>query len=337
MDTTPPMTFRSAAGLALPALSLGLWQNFGATTAYADQRALVHHALERGITHLDLANNYGPPPGAAEESVGRMLRELPRDELVIATKAGYRGWEGPYGEGGSRASLLKSLDASLRRLGLDHVDIFYSHRFDPTTPLQETIGALATALATGRARYVGISSYSARRTREAAQAAADLGIPLLATQVSSSMINRWITVPDDTGDSLLDTAAKLGMGVLAFSPLAQGMLTERYLDGIPPDSRAARGGSLRAEYLSSENLAHVRRLAKLAADRGQPLAQCAIGWALNDPRVTSVVVGARTPDQLDGLLGALDAAPFTPEELAVVESVPADSGVNLWGVRSSDL
>lgn len=331
------------SGLRLPTISLGLWQNFGEADPQATQREIVLHAVERGVTHLDLANNYGPPGGAAEESMGRLLaRELRpvRDELVVTTKAGYRMGPGPYGEGGSRKYLLSSLDASLRRLGLDHVDIFYSHRFDPTTPLTETVGALATAVRSGRARYAGISSYSARRTREALEVAARLGVDLVVTQVSYSMLNRWVEEPDPHDParaSVLDVAGSEGLGVVAFSPLAQGMLTDRYLDGVPAGSRAARGGPLRQSFLSEENLGHVRRLHALAREHGRSLATTAILWAMRDERVTSVLLGASSTQQLDDNLAALDAPALSPEEVAAVEALPADAGINIWASRSSDL
>lgn len=345
MNPTPPtpgLPHRrlGRSGLTLPVVSLGLWQNFGHADPVATQREIVLHAVDRGVTHLDLANNYGPPGGAAEETVGRLLaRELRpvRDELVVTTKAGYRMGPGPYGEGGSRKYLLSSLDASLRRLGLDHVDVFYSHRFDPTTPLTETIGALATAVRSGRARYAGISSYSARRTREALEVAADVGVDLVVTQVSYSMLNRWIEEPDASGESLLDVAGRAGTGVVAFSPLAQGMLTDKYLRGTPEGSRAARGGPLRGEFLSPENLERVRRLDALARAHGRSLARTAIAWAARDPRVTSVLVGARSVAQLDDSLAALDGPPLSDEEVAAVAEIPSDTGINLWGSRSSDL
>ncbi|MCB7137759.1 aldo/keto reductase [Cellulosimicrobium marinum] len=328
------------SGLTLPTLSLGLWQNFGEADPVATQREIVLHAVDRGVTHLDLANNYGPPGGAAEESFGRLLaRDLRpvRDELVVTTKAGYRMGPGPYGEGGSRKYLLASLDASLRRLGVDHVDIFYSHRFDPTTPLTETVGALATAVRSGRARHVGISSYSARRTREALSVAADLGIDLAVTQVSYSMLNRWIEEPDADAGSVLDVAGEAGLGVVAFSPLAQGMLTDKYLHGTPDDSRAARGGPLRPEYLSPANLERVRHLDGLARAQGRTLAATALVWALRNPRVTTVLVGASSVRQLDANLAALDAPPLSDEELRAVDAIPVDTGINLWASRSSDL
>jgi L-glyceraldehyde 3-phosphate reductase len=330
------------SGLELGVATLGLWQNFGAARPFAEQRELVLRAIDLGITHLDLANNYGPPPGAAEESVGRLLaRDLApyRDELVIATKAGYRAWPGPYGEDGSRKYLLASLDRSLARLGLDHVDVFYSHRYDPSTPLEETLGALATALDSGRARYVGLSSYSAARTVQATAVARSMGLDLTLHQPSYSMLNRWVEQPEDAagGRSLLDVTADVGLGVAAFSPLAQGMLTDRYLDGVPADSRAARGGPLRPAYLGAGNLSHVRALAAIAAGRGQSLAQLAIAWVLRDPRVTTVVLGPRTPAQLEDSLHAVDGPPLTPDELAAIDLHAVDAGVNLWGPRSSDL
>lgn len=330
------------SGLMLPEVSLGLWQNFGGATPFAAQRDVVLAAVDLGITHLDLANNYGPPPGAAEESVGRILaRELApyRDQLVVSTKAGYRQWPGPYGEHGSRKYLLASLDQSLDRLRLDHVDLFYSHRFDPRTPLEETIGALGTALTSGRARAVGISSYSASRTAQALEVASSLGVPLTICQPSYSMLNRWVEQPDPAADgrSLLEVASDGGLGVAAFSPLAQGMLTDHYLHGVPPDSRAARGGPLRPEYLSAANLAHVRALDAIARARGQSLAQMAIAWVLRDPRVTTVVLGARTREQLEANLGALRQPSFTADELAAIDLDAVDGGVNLWGPRSSDL
>lgn len=337
-----PLRRAGRTGLDLPAVTLGLWQNFGDGTPFADQRALVLRAFDLGVVHLDLANNYGPPPGAAEESVGRLLATdlAPyRDELLIATKAGYRQWPGPYGEFGSRKYLLASLDQSLRRLGLDHVDVFYSHRFDPDTPLEETIGALKTAVDSGRARYAGISSYSARRTREALAVADAIGLPLALHQPSYSMLNRWVEQPDDAagGRSLLDVAGEAGLGVVAFSPLAQGMLTRKYLGGVPADSRAARGGPLRAEYLSDENLARVRALAAVADARGQSLAQLAIAWVLRDPRVTSVALGARTPEQLEENLAAVRGPALTDAELAEIDRHAVDAGINLWGSRSSNL
>jgi len=328
------------SGLSLPAISLGLWQNFGAGDPFDRQRAIVLHAFDRGITHLDLANNYGPPPGSAESSLGRMLaRDLRpyRDELVISTKAGYRQWPGPYGEGGSRAYLLRSLDQSLHRLGLDHVDVFYSHRYDPTTPLEETLGALKTAVDSGRALYAGISSYSARRTAQALTVAAELGLTLTLHQPSYSMLNRWIERPDASGRSLLDVIGGAGLGAIVFSPLAQGMLTDRYLDGVPVGSRADRDGSLQRRFLSPENLRHIRALDAIARRRGQSLAQLALAWALRDDRVTGVLLGASSPAQLDENLAALDHLDLSAHELAEIEDHAVDAGINIWAPRSSDL
>lgn len=337
-----PLRRAGRSGLDLPAVTLGLWQNFGDATPFADQRALVLAAVDAGVVHMDLANNYGPPPGAAEESVGRLLATdlAPyRDELLIATKAGYRQWPGPYGEFGSRKYLLASLDQSLRRLGTDRVDVFYSHRYDPGTPLEETIGALKTAVDSGRALHAGISSYSARRTVEALAVAEGLGLRLAVHQPSYSMLNRWVERPDDEagGRSLLDVTGDAGLGVVAFSPLAQGMLTRKYLGGVPADSRAARGGPLRSEYLSDENLDRVRALNAVAEARGQSLAQLAIAWVLRDPRVTSVALGARTPEQLRENLAAVDGPALTDDELAEIDRHAVDAGINLWGSRSSDL
>ncbi|HEY8717303.1 L-glyceraldehyde 3-phosphate reductase [Pengzhenrongella sp.] len=330
------------SGLDLPAISLGLWQNFGAGDPLARQRDVVLHAFDRGITHFDLANNYGPPPGSAEQNFGAILRSdlAPfRDELVISTKAGYDMWPGPYGVGGSRKYLLASLDQSLARLGVDYVDLFYSHRFDETTPLTETMGALKTALDSGRALYVGISSYSAHRTLEALEVAASIGLTLTIHQPSHSMLNRWIERPDPlAGDrSLLDVLGSAGLGTIVFSPLAQGMLTSKYLGGVPADSRAARGGSLRAEFLTAENLGHVRALGDLAAARGQSLAQLAIAWSLRDPRVTSALLGASSVAQLDENLAALERLDFSAGELAAIDEHAVDAGVNIWASRSSDL
>ncbi|WP_022916916.1 L-glyceraldehyde 3-phosphate reductase [Ruania albidiflava] len=338
---TMPMRYCGRSGLQLPLVSLGLWQNFGDTTALETQREIVFHAFDRGITQIDLANNYGPPPGAAEENFGRMLRAdlaALRDELVITTKAGYPMHPGPYGDGSSRKYLLSSLDASLRRMGLDYVDIFYSHRFNPDTPLTETMGALKTAVDSGRALYAGISSYNARRTREALAVAADLGLDLLVHQPSYSMLNRWIEDPDQagTGESLLDVLGDSGLGAVVFSPLAQGMLTDKYLDGVPAGSRRAKGGPLRAEYLSEENLGRVRALNEIAGRRGQSLAQMAVAWVLRDPRVTTALVGASSVRQLDDTLGALANLEFTDEELAEIDRYAQDGGVNLWAPRSSD-
>ena len=315
------------SGLLLPAISLGLWQNFGDDRPLATQRAILRRAFDRGVTHFDLANNYGPPYGSAEVNFGRILREdfAPyRDELVISTKAGWDMWPGPYGDHGSRQYLLASLDQSLARMGLDHVDVFYHHRFDPDTPLEETMGALDAAVRQGKARYVGISSYSAARTRQAVDILRDLGTLLLVHQPSYSMLNRWIE------GGLLDVLDEEGVGCVAFSPLAQGLLTDRYLDGIPEGSRAAGGTTLTVDMLSEANLARVRALAELAARRGQRLAQLAVAWALRDPRVTSVVLGASSIEQLDENLDALGASELDEAELAEVDRYAVEGGIDLW-------
>lgn len=325
------MTYRRTgrSGLDLPALSLGLWHNFGDGTPLETQRAVARRAFDAGVTHFDLANNYGPPYGSAEVNFGHLLRQdlRPyRDELVISTKAGYDMWPGPYGQGGgSRKYLLASLDQSLARMGLDYVDIFYSHRFDATTPLEETMGALDTAVRSGRALYAGISSYSPADTRRAAAILADLGTPLLIHQPSYSMLNRWIET-----EGLLDTLEELGVGCIAFSPLAQGMLTDKYLDGIPEGSRASRGSSLSPDLLTDAALAHVRALNGMARDRGQTLAQMALAWALRDSRVTSLVMGARSVAQLEQNLGALDNLSFTDDELTTIDKHAVDAGIDLW-------
>jgi L-glyceraldehyde 3-phosphate reductase len=325
------MTYRRTgrSGLDLPVISLGLWHNFGDEVPFERQRAILRRAFDLGITHFDLANNYGPPYGSAESNVGRHLREdfaAHRDELVISTKAGWDMWPGPYGQGGgSRKYLLASLDQSLRRMGLDYVDIFYSHRPDHTTPFEETMGALDTAVRSGRALYAGISSYSAADTARAADILADLGTPLLIHQPSYSMLNRWIE-----RDRLLDTLEEKGAGCIAFSPLAQGMLTDRYLDGIPEGSRASRGSSLSADMLTDEALGHVRALNEVARSRGQSLAQLALAWALRDPRVTSVLIGASSVAQLEQNVGALDRLDFTDDELAAIDRHAVDSGIDLW-------
>jgi L-glyceraldehyde 3-phosphate reductase len=316
-----------ASGLKLPAISLGLWQNFGDDRALATQRAIVRRAFDRGITHFDLANNYGPPYGSAEANFGRLmasdLRPY-RDELVISSKAGYDMWPGPYGDHGSRKYVLASLDQSLRRMGLDYVDIFYSHRFDPETPLEETMGALDAAVRQGKALYVGISSYSAQRTSEAAAILRRLGTPLLIHQPSYSMINRWIEA------ELLDVLAEERIGAIAFSPLAQGLLTDRYLDGVPPDSRAAREGSFSRKLLTESNLANARALREIARGRGQTLPQMALAWTLRDPRVASALVGASSVTQLDDNLTALETLAFAPDELAEIDKFAVEGGVNLW-------
>jgi len=319
--------FAGRSGLKLPALSLGLWQNFGTDRPEETQRAILRRAFDRGVTHFDLANNYGPPYGRAEENFGRYLREdfaSHRDELVISTKAGWDMWPGPYGQGGgSRKYVLASLDQSLRRLGLEYVDIFYSHRFDPETPVGETMRALDHAVRTGKALYAGISSYSATKTREAAAFARELGTPLLIHQPSYSMLNRWIE------GALLDELEAQGMGCIVFTALAQGLLTDRYLDGVPPDSRAARPDSTVAG-LDDDALRRVRALNDIAAARGQSLAQLALQWALRDPRVTSAVIGASSVEQLDANLDALDGPVLTADELAAIDEHAVESGVNLW-------
>jgi L-glyceraldehyde 3-phosphate reductase len=329
-DRYERMTFNRCgrSGLLLPPLSLGLWQNFGGERPLEETRAVVRHAFDLGITHIDLANNYGPPYGSAEESFGRIFRDdlVPyRDELVVSTKAGYDMWPGPYGEWGSRKYLLASLDQSLRRLGLDYVDIFYSHRFDPDTPLEETMGALDAAVRQGKALYVGISSYTAAQTREAAAILRDLGTPLLIHQPSYSLLNRWVE------DELLDTLADEGVGCIAFSPLAQGMLSDKYLDGVPEGSRASRPGTLSTELLSDETLAKIRALNEVAVRRGQTLAQMAVAWVLRDPRVTSALVGVRDLAQLEQNVAALDRLDFNDEELAEIDRHATESGINLWG------
>ncbi len=329
------MTYRRCgrSGLLLPALSLGLWHNFGHDRPYDTQRAIVRRAFDVGITHFDLANNYGPPYGSAEVNFGRMLAEdlRPyRDELVISTKAGYDMWPGPYGDRGSRKYLLASLDQSLARLGLDYVDVFYSHRLDPDTPLEETMGALDAAVRAGKALYVGISSYSSERTRQAAAILRELGTPLLIHQPSYSMINRWIE-----DDGLLDTLAELGVGCIAFSPLAQGLLTDRYLEGVPADSRVATGGAMDRDMLTEDRLARVRALNAIATDRGQTLAQLALAWALRDPRMTSLVIGASSVAQLEGNVAALDDLELSADELAAVDRHATDADVNLWAPSSS--
>jgi L-glyceraldehyde 3-phosphate reductase len=322
------------SGLLLPPISLGLWHNFGHDRPFATQQAICRRAFDLGVTHFDLANNYGPPYGAAEENFGRMLATdfAPyRDELVISTKAGYDMWPGPYGEWGSRKYLLASLDQSLQRMGVDYVDIFYSHRLDPDTPLEETMSALATAVAQGKALYAGISSYSSARTAEAAELLADEGVRLLIHQPSYSMFNRWIE-----DDHLLDTLDGVGAGCIAFSPLAQGLLTDRYLDGIPSDSRVATGGAMDRSMITDERLAQVRALASVAEARGQSLAQMALAWALRDPRMTSLVIGVSSVAQLEDNLAALDDLSFSDDELAAIDQHATDAGVNLWSASSAE-
>jgi L-glyceraldehyde 3-phosphate reductase len=320
------------SGLDLPLVSLGLWQNFGGADLFETGRAILRRAFDLGVTHFDLANNYGPPYGSAEENFGRWMAEdfRPyRDELIISTKAGYDMWPGPYGDGGSRKYLLGSLDQSLQRMGLDYVDIFYSHRVDPTTPLEETMGALAHAHRQGKALYVGISSYSPELTRKAFEILRSEGVPLLIHQPSYSMVNRWIE------HGLLDTLNQLGVGCIAFSPLAQGMLTNKYLRGIPDDARAAKDGSFSKDFLTPENLEHIRGLNALAEERGQTLAQMAIAWVLRDPRVTSALIGARTVAQLEDSLGALRNLDFGADAVARIDQLATDAGIDIWRASSA--
>ena len=321
------------SGLKLPAISLGLWHNFGHDRPLDTSREIVRRAFDLGITHFDLANNYGPPYGSAEENFGRLMSSdlaAYRDELVISTKAGYDMWPGPYGEWGSRKYLLASLDQSLGRMGLDYVDIFYSHRFDPDTPLEETMGALHAAVQQGKALYVGVSSYSAAKTREAAGILRALGTPLLIHQPSYSMLNRWIE------EELLDVLADDGVGCIGFSPLAQGMLTDKYLDGIPEGSRATQGDSLSPDLITDETLEKIRALNELASQRGQTLAQLALAWTLRDPRMTSTLVGASSVRQLEANVGALDKLDFTDDELAEIDRYATESGINIWARSSSE-
>ena len=316
------------SGLQLPAISLGLWHNFGDDRNWSTQRDICRRAFDLGVTHFDLANNYGPPYGAAEANFGRILAAdfaVYRDELVISTKAGYDMWPGPYGNFASRKYLIASLDQSLARMGLDYVDIFYSHRVDPETPLEETVGALASIVQQGKALYVGISSYSSARTREAARLLAELRVPLLIHQPSYSMLNRWLE-----DDHLLDALEEVGAGCIAFSPLAQGLLTDRYLHGIPADSRAATGGALTAENITQDRLARVRALGEVAARRGQTLAQLALVWALRDPRMTSLVIGASSVHQLDDNIAALANTALTDAEVAEIDRYATEADINLW-------
>jgi L-glyceraldehyde 3-phosphate reductase len=320
------------SGLQLPAITLGLWHNFGGDRPLETSRAILRRAFDLGVTHFDLANNYGPPYGSAEETFGRVLHDdlRPyRDELVLSTKAGYDMWPGPYGEWGSRKYLLASLDQSLARMQLDYVDIFYSHRFDPETPLEETMGALDTAVRSGKALYAGISSYSPELTREAAAILRSLGTPLLIHQPSYSLLNRWIE------PELLSTLDELGVGCIGFSPLAQGMLTDKYLDGIPENSRAAENSSLSPDLLTEETLAKIRGLNELAKQRGQSLAQMSLAWTLRDPRMTSTLIGASSVAQLEDSLGALQQLEFSDDELAEIDRYATDSHINLWA-RSSE-
>jgi L-glyceraldehyde 3-phosphate reductase len=320
------------SGLQLPMLSLGLWNNFGDDFPLESQRAIVRRAFDLGITHFDLANNYGPPYGSAEENFGRLFAHdlAPyRDELVISTKAGYDMWPGPYGEWGSRKYLLASLDQSLQRMGLEYVDIFYSHRFDPETPLEETMGALVTAVQQGKAHYVGVSSYSAETTREAARILGEFRVPLLIHQPSYSMLNRWIE------PELLAVLEEEGIGCIVFSPLAQGMLTDKYLDGIPEGSRASRSATLSPDLLTDEALEKIRSLNEIAKRRGQSLAQMALAWTLRDPRVTSALAGASSVEQLEANVAAVARVDFTDDELAEIEKYATESGINLWAASSS--
>jgi L-glyceraldehyde 3-phosphate reductase len=330
-DDKMPYRRTGRSGLKLPAVSLGLWQNFGDGAPLEVQRSILRRAFDVGVTHFDLANNYGPPNGSAEINFGRLMREdfRPyRDELIISSKAGYDMWPGPYGEWGSRKYLLASLDQSLSRMGLQYVDIFYSHRFDPDTPLEETMGALDTAVRSGKALYAGISSYSPQRTREAYAILESMGTPLLIHQPSYSMINRWIE------GGLLDTLGELGVGCIAFSPLAQGVLTAKYLGGVPAGSRAALNGSLSQDQLSARTLARVRALNEIAASRGQTLAQLAISWVLRDSRMTSALIGASSVAQLEENLAAAAATTFTPEEIEAIDKDAVEAGINIWATSS---
>jgi len=320
------------SGLDLPAISLGLWQNFGGADVFETGHAILRRAFDLGITHFDLANNYGPPYGSAEENFGRVLATDfagHRDELIISTKAGWDMWPGPYGDiGSSKKYLVASLDQSLKRMGVDYVDIFYSHRVDPRTPLEETMGALAQIHAQGKALYVGISSYEPGLTRKAAAILAEYKVPLLIHQPSYSMLNRWIET------ELLGTLDELGTGCIAFSPIAQGMLSDRYLNGIPQDARGAKGGSLKQDLIKPETIERIRGLNEIAKRRGQSLAQMAIAWVLRDPRVTSALIGARTVAQLDDSLDAVKTLSFSAEELAEIDQLAQDSGINIWGASS---
>ena len=333
-DRYERMTYRRSgrSGLQLPMVSLGLWQNFGHDRPLDTSRAIVRRAFDLGITHFDLANNYGPPYGSAEENFGRLIHDdlRPfRDELVISSKAGYDMWPGPYGEWGSRKYLLASLDQSLGRMGLEYVDIFYSHRFDPDTPLEETMGALATAVQQGKTLYVGISSYSAEKTHEAAQILGELGVKLLIHQPSYSMLNRWIE------PELLDALEELGVGCIGFSPLAQGMLTDKYLHGIPEGSRASRHGSLSPNLITDTAMEKIRALNEIAQRRGQTLAQMALAWTLRDPRMTSTLVGASSVEQLESNVAAIDNLAFSDAELAGIDRYATDADINLWAKSSA--
>jgi len=319
------------SGLQLPRISLGLWQNFGASAPLENSREMVLKSFDRGITHFDLANNYGPPPGSAEENFGRILRQdlaAYRDELIISTKAGYDMWPGPYGEWGSRKYLLASLDQSLRRMGLEYVDIFYSHRYDPDTPLEETMGALETAVRSGKALYVGISSYGPQKTREAATLLRQMRVPFVIHQPSYSILNRWVEA------ELLDVLEHEGLGCIAFSPLAQGLLTNKYINGVPQSSRAAQEGSFSTRLLTETNLANVRALNEIARRRGQTLAQMAIAWVLRKPAITSALIGASRWTQIEDCLGALRNLQFSQSELDEIDTHSRDGGLNIWAQSS---
>ncbi len=330
---TMPYRRCGRSGLKLPAISLGLWQNFGGRDVFETGRAILQYAFDHGITHFDLANNYGPPYGSAEENFGRVMVsdfKAHRDELVISTKAGWDMWPGPYGDvGGSRKYLIASCDQSLKRMGVDYVDIFYSHRVDPETPLEETMGALAHLHRQGKALYVGISSYSPELTQKAAAILKSEGVPLLIHQPSYSMLNRWIE------EGLLDTLAELGTGCIAFSPLAQGLLSNKYVNGVPADARAAKAGSFNQRLITDDNIRRIKALNDIAASRGQTLAQMAIAWVLRDPRVTSALVGARTVEQLADTLKSLDNLAFTDQELADIDTYATEGGIDLWKVSST--
>ena len=326
-------TFRRTgnSGLELPTISLGLWHNFGGVDSLENGRAMLRRAFDRGVTHFDLANNYGPPPGSSEENFGEILKKdfLPyRDELIISSKAGYLMWPGPYGQMGSRKYLLASLDQSLKRMGLDYVDIFYSHRYDPNTPLEETMGALDHAVRQGKALYVGISSYPPEQTRQAAKILKDLGTPCLIHQPSYSMFNRWIE------DELLDVLEDEGIGCIAFSPLAQGLLSNRYLNGVPEKSRANTAASFRDTFITEDSLSRVKSLNSIAEKRGQSLAQMAIAWALRDTRVTSALIGASSVKQLDDSLDSLKNLEFSDEELTEINQYAVDMGINIWDSKT---
>ncbi len=333
-DRYKTMSYRRCgrSGLQLPMVSLGLWHNFGEDTPHQTKRAIVRKSFDLGITHFDLANNYGPPPGSAETALGEIMRTdllAHRDELIISSKAGYDMWPGPYGEWGSRKYLVASCDQSLKRMGLDYVDIFYSHRFDPKTPLEETMMALDQIVRSGRALYAGISSYNSKRTREAAAILKSLGTPCLIHQPSYSLLNRWVE-----SDGLLDTNGELGIGTIVFSPLAQGMLTSKYLKEIPQGSRASQGKSLFPSFINEKSLAAIRELADIAQSRGQTLAQMAIAWVLRDERVTSALIGASSPQQVEDCVGALGNLAFDAGELERIDRHAVDTGINLWAASA---